>query len=97
MCAPISVIQCKFFFSDLGQYFQVGLVGGGISECGDKNIPSYFTRLDHPEIANFITSITSKGKPSKQSKLNDSIYKKIKPFRGFTVQKLQINNIKHKI
>jgi len=34
------------------------LVAGGISKCGDKSIPSYFTRLDHPEIANFITSPT---------------------------------------
>lgn len=42
--------------SALAQYFQVGLVVGGISKCGDKSIPSYFTRLDHPEIANFINS-----------------------------------------
>ena len=32
------------------------MVAGGISKCGDKNIPSYFTRLDHPEIANFIAT-----------------------------------------
>jgi len=38
------------------QYFQIGLVAGGISKCGDKHIPSYFTRLDHPEIANFIAN-----------------------------------------
>ena len=36
------------------QYFQVGLVSGGVSKCGDKSIPSYFTRLDHPDIADFI-------------------------------------------
>ena len=37
------------------QHFQVGLVSGAVStKCGDKNIPSYFTRLDHPQIANFI-------------------------------------------
>jgi len=32
------------------------LVSGGVSKCGDKNIPTYFTRLDHPEIANFIST-----------------------------------------
>ena len=39
---------------DFTQYFQVGLVSGGVSKCGDKNIPSYFTRLNYPEIAAFI-------------------------------------------
>ncbi len=39
------------------QYFQVGLVSGGVStKCGDKNIPTYFTRLDHPLIATFIAT-----------------------------------------
>ena len=50
----------QFFFFQLNlassQYFQVGLVSGGVSKCGDKYIPSYFTRLDHPEIADFISA-----------------------------------------
>ena len=29
-------------------------MSGGVSNCGDTNIPSYYTRLDHPEIADFI-------------------------------------------
>ena len=40
----------------MAQYFQVGMVAGGISKCGDKNIPSYFIRLDNPEIAHFIAT-----------------------------------------
>ncbi len=44
------------------KYFQVGLVSGGVSKCGDKNIPSYFTRLDHPEIADFIAGPELSGK-----------------------------------
>jgi hypothetical protein len=32
------------------------LVVGGVSKCGDKKIPSYFTRLNHPEIASFIAA-----------------------------------------
>jgi len=31
-------------------------VSGGVSKCGDKHIPSYFTRLNHPEIAEFIAA-----------------------------------------
>ena len=38
----------------LGQYFQVGMVSGGISECGNPDIPDYYVRLDHPEISGFI-------------------------------------------
>jgi secreted trypsin-like serine protease len=36
------------------QYYQVGMVSGGVSTCGDKLIPGYYTRLDYPKIANFI-------------------------------------------
>ena len=46
--------------SDSGQHFQVGVVSGGVSRCGDKDVPSYFTRLDHPEIASFITDPENK-------------------------------------
>jgi len=38
------------------------LVSGSVSsECGDKEIPSYFTRLDYPEIATFIANPSAKG------------------------------------
>jgi len=36
------------------------LVSGGVSRCGDKNVPSYFTRLDYPEIATFIADPENK-------------------------------------
>jgi secreted trypsin-like serine protease len=38
----------------LGQYFQVGIVSGGVSHCGNTDIPDYYVRLDHPEVAGFI-------------------------------------------
>ena len=39
------------------QYVQLGLVGGSVSQCGDKEyIPSFFTRLDHPAVANFLAT-----------------------------------------
>ena len=48
---PLMVFNTK-----LSQFFQVGLVSGGVSDCGDKYIPAYYARLDHPEIANFVQS-----------------------------------------
>jgi len=46
---PLMVFNTKS-----SQYFQVGLVSGGVSNCGDKDIPGYYTILDHPEISNFV-------------------------------------------
>ena len=40
--------------TNTSQYFQLGMVSGGVSSCGDKEIPGYYTRLDFPEIADFI-------------------------------------------
>ena len=42
------------FNTTSSQFFQVGMVSGGVSSCGDKDIPGYYTRLDHPEIADFV-------------------------------------------
>ena len=39
-----------------GQYFQVGMVTGGVSHCGNTDIPDYYARLDHPEISGFISN-----------------------------------------
>jgi hypothetical protein len=39
---------------ELGQYFQVGIVSGGVSHCGNTDIPDYYVRLDHPQVAEFI-------------------------------------------
>ena len=35
-------------------WLKVGMVAGGVASCGDKDIPGYYTRIDYPEIANFI-------------------------------------------
>jgi secreted trypsin-like serine protease len=46
------------FNTTLNQFFQVGIVSGGVSSsCGDKDIPGYFSRLDFPEVADFIRSV----------------------------------------
>jgi len=44
------------FNTSSSQHFQVGIVVGGVSDCGDKYIPAYYTRLNHPEIAGFVQS-----------------------------------------
>ena len=54
----------------LGQHFQVGLVSGGVSRCGDKNVPSYFTRLDYPEIATFIADPENKATTATTGNMN---------------------------
>jgi len=53
-----------FYNTKLLQFFQVGIVSGGVSICGDKEIPGYYTRLDHPDISEFVhnaNDILSKG------------------------------------
>jgi hypothetical protein len=41
--------------ASLGQFFQIGMVSGGVSHCGNTDIPDYYVRLDHPEIAGFVS------------------------------------------
>jgi secreted trypsin-like serine protease len=40
-------------------YTQLGLVAGGVGECGDARFPGIYVRLDHPEIAEFLQSVTN--------------------------------------
>jgi secreted trypsin-like serine protease len=46
---PLMVFNTKAL-----QHFQVGIVAGAVSSCGDKEIPGYYTRLDFSDIAYFI-------------------------------------------
>jgi secreted trypsin-like serine protease len=46
-----------------GQYYQVGLVSGGVTDCGNTDIPDYYTRLDNPEISEFIQNPDNVTKP----------------------------------
>ena len=38
-------------------FTQLGIVSGGIGECGDKRFPGIYVRLSHPEIFSFIESV----------------------------------------
>ena len=44
------------FDESVGQYFQIGLVSGGVSNCGNTEIPDYYVRLDHPEVSRFLNN-----------------------------------------
>ena len=51
------------------KWIQIGIVQGGVGECGDKDYPGIYIRLNHPLVLNFITSTvesktttTTKGK-----------------------------------
>jgi secreted trypsin-like serine protease len=51
------------FDTDSGRYNQVGIVSGGVGECGTERLPGVFTRVNDPEILEFITE--SAGLPCK--------------------------------
>jgi hypothetical protein len=40
-------------------YIQLGIVAGGINfdQCGVDNYPTVFSRLNHPDVLNFVKSI----------------------------------------
>ena len=40
------------------------MVQGGVSECGDIDLPAIFIRLEDPEILNFIKTILEGSRPS---------------------------------
>jgi secreted trypsin-like serine protease len=42
------------FNASAGQYYQVGMVSGGVSQCGNPDVPDFYIRLDHPEISRFL-------------------------------------------
>jgi hypothetical protein len=38
-------------------FTQVGIVSGGVTNCGNPDVPDYYVRLDHPEISSFINGV----------------------------------------
>jgi secreted trypsin-like serine protease len=54
------------------KYIQIATVRGGVGECGDRDYPGIFVRLDHPSIWNFIhsTVMTLSKRPTSKINLN---------------------------
>ena len=42
------------------KFYQLGIVHGMVSHCGNRNFPSIFARIDDPEIYDFITETVGK-------------------------------------
>jgi secreted trypsin-like serine protease len=38
------------------RYIQIATVEGGVGDCGDRDYPGIYVRLDHPSIWNFIAT-----------------------------------------
>jgi hypothetical protein len=57
----------------MNTFKQIGVVSGGITYCGDTNVPDYYVRVDHPEISSFISGeeLDPKGK-NNASKTNQT-------------------------
>ena len=55
-CSGDSGGPLMIFDTNTNIYVQIGIVAGGINlnDCGNTNFPGVYTRLDHPEILNFI-------------------------------------------
>ncbi len=57
-CAAPTDQSIHSIFTDNFQYFQIGVVHGAFGQCGDKNLPTIFARLDDPQILTFINAFT---------------------------------------
>ena len=42
------------------KWTQIGIVHGAIGECGEKDYPGIYVRLNHPLVLDFITSVVEK-------------------------------------
>ena len=47
------------------KYVQLGIVQGGVNVCGDKLFPDIYTRIEDPEVFNFIQRTAFKSTGSK--------------------------------
>jgi secreted trypsin-like serine protease len=54
---------------DSGKFFQIGTVRGAVGQCGDRDYPGIFVRVDHPSIWKFISSIIQSKKDQNKGKL----------------------------
>ncbi len=58
---------CIFLFQ-LG--FQIAVVQGGIRDCGDRDYPGIFVRLDEPAVLSFIQSFVNNAQSAEGERPN---------------------------
>jgi secreted trypsin-like serine protease len=56
---------------DSGKYIQIGTVRGAFGQCGDRDYPGIFVRVDHPSIWKFISSIIQPKKDPSKGKMSN--------------------------
>ena len=82
LCAGVSVWNqgsCKgdsggpllYKDDDSGKYIQIGTVRGAFGQCGDRDYPGIFVRVDHPSIWKFISSIIQPKKDPSKGKMSN--------------------------
>jgi secreted trypsin-like serine protease len=54
---------------DLEKYIQIGTVRGAVGQCGDKDYPGLFVRVDNPSTWKFISSIIHPNNEKKRGKI----------------------------
>ncbi len=62
------------FKDDERKFVQIAIVEGGVGECGDRDYPGIFVRLDHPSIWNFIASSINKQTQNSLTEEKEHIY-----------------------
>jgi secreted trypsin-like serine protease len=55
--------------NDLGKYIQIASFSNAVRQCGDKDYPEIFVRLNHPSVWNFIAS-TINPLPEEQTQIS---------------------------
>ena len=43
-----------------GRFYQIGVLHGGVSECGNSQYPNIYARLEDPEILSFVLDMLGK-------------------------------------
>ncbi len=54
-----------------GKFFQIATVRGAVGQCGDRDYPGIFVRVDHPSIWKFISSIIQTEKEPIKGKISN--------------------------
>jgi secreted trypsin-like serine protease len=80
LCAGVSVGNqgsCKgdsggplmFKDDESGKFFQIATVRGAVGQCGERDYPGIFVRVDNPSIWKFISSIIQPNKDLNKGKI----------------------------
>eukprot|EP00094_Tigriopus_californicus_P001439 TCALIF_01394-PA protein Name:"Similar to Ank3 Ankyrin-3 (Mus musculus)" AED:0.04 eAED:0.04 QI:152/0.83/1/1/0.83/0.85/7/104/778 len=55
------------------RYVQLGVIVGGVGQCGNRDFPSTYTRVEDFEVMNFINAVLKRSNPSARSLLDGTM------------------------